>query len=113
MSLASFEKLMTHTLTLIKRARNSAGDFYNVSSETGVKGFVEYGNHLITTDKDEEKKATAIVYFMDDLNIDIEHDYWMIDQTAPQNRPNMEVLKIDPIDDPQTGETHHYEIYVR
>jgi len=113
MSLASFNKLMTHTLTLKKRKRNSAGDFSVIETTENLKGFVEYGNHLITTEQDEELKAVAIVYFNDSLVIDIDYPYWMIDQTAPQNRAGLEVLKINPIDDPQTGITHHYEIYVR
>lgn len=113
MSLTSFNNLMTHTLTLKKRKRNSAGDFSVIETTTGLKGFVEFGNHLITTEQDEEKKATAIVYFNNSLVIDINYDYWMIDQISPQNRPGLEVIKINPIDDPRTGETHHYEIYVR
>lgn len=112
MSLASFKKLMTHTLTLRKRQRNSSGDFSDISSVV-VKGFVEYGNKLITTAKGEEVKATAIVYLKDDCGIDISWEYWMIDQSSPYIRNNMEVLTIDPVDDPRTGNTHHYECGVR
>lgn len=114
MSLESFNKLMTHELTLKKRERNSSGDFSVIETTAGLNGFIEFGNHLITTDKGEEFKSTAIVFISHDVvSIDINHEYWMIDQTSPYNRPNLEVLKIDPIDDPRTGKTHHYEIHVR
>jgi hypothetical protein len=37
----------------------------------------------------------------------------MIDQVSPYIREDMEVIRIDPIDDPRTGKTHHYELAVR
>ena len=113
MSLASFNSLMTHEVSLIKRQRNVSGDFSIISTSTNIKGFCQYGNQLITTDKGEEVKATALIFLKDDCGIDIDWKYWMISQTSPYSRSNMEVLKIDPIDDPRTGKTHHYEIFVR
>lgn len=112
MSLASFISLMTHDIILRKRNRNVSGDFYDIYS-SNLKGFVEYGNKLITTEKGEELKATAIIYLLDNCGIDINWEYWMIDQITPYSRINMEVLKIDPIDDPRNGQTHHFEIAVR
>lgn len=112
MSLIEFKKLMTHTVTLRKRQRNVSGDFSDISS-TSLSGFVEYGNKLITTEKGEQLNSTAIVYLLDDCGIDINWPYWMIDQTNPYSRPNMEVLLIQPIDDPRNGKTHHFECIVR
>lgn len=112
-SSAEFKSLMTHKITLIKRDRNVSGDFSILSSIPDLDGFVEYGNKLVTTEKGEEVTATAIVFLKDDCGIDIEWDYWMINQTSPYTRNNMEVLLIDPIDDPRTGNTHHFEIAVR
>lgn len=112
MSLPSFNSLMTHSVILRKRQRNSSGDFSDISSSS-VEGFVEYGNNLITTEKGENVQSTAIVYLKDNCGIDINWAYWMIDQTNPYTRNNMEVLKINPIDDPRNGLTHHFEIYVR
>ncbi len=112
MSMVSFINLCKHTITLIKRDRNVSGDFSNVSS-TSMKGHVQYGNHLITTEKGETVLATAIVFLKDDCGIDINWPYWFVNQTAPYTRLNMEVLKIDPIDDPRTGKTHHFELAVR
>jgi hypothetical protein len=112
MSIPIFTSLMTHDISLRKRDRNSTGDFSDISSSS-LKGFVEYGNRLVTTNKKEEKMSTAIVYLLDDCGIDIDWEYWMIDQISPYDRANMEVLKINPIDNPLNGQTHHYEIYVR
>lgn len=112
MSMVSFINLCTHTIVLRKRNRNVSGDFFNVSSAT-LKGFVQFGDHLITNEKGETLLSTAIVFLQDNCGIDINWEYWMCDQTAPYSRPNMEVLKIDPIDDPRTGKTHHYELAVR
>ena len=113
MSLASFNKMMNHSITLKKMQRNAAGDFSIISSDT-LKGFVQYGNNLIINEKGEKILSTAIVFLKDDCGIDINYSYWQIDQTFPQVRSNMEVLKIDPIDHPlQAGKTHHFEIMVR
>lgn len=112
MSMIEFEKLMTHTLTLRKRDKNESGDFSDISS-VSLSGFVQFGNNLIEKSKDEKMLSTAIVFLKDDCGIDISHEYWMVNQVAPYNRPNMEVLKIDPIDDPETGLTHHFELMVR
>jgi len=112
MSMIEFEKLMTHTLTLRKRKRNESGDFSDISNST-LKGFVQFGNNLIEKSKDEKILSTAIIFLKNDCGIDISHEYWMVDQTAPYVRPNMEVLKIDPIDNPETGLTHHFELMVR
>lgn len=112
MSDMEYNKLMTHTLTLRKRQRDSAGDFSDINSDV-IKGFVQYGTSLKITKNDEEINATAIVFLKDDCGIDINYPYWMIDQASPYTRENLEVLKIDPIDDPRTGNTHHYELAVR
>lgn len=111
MSMIQFTNLMTHTITLKKRKRNVYGDF-SVDSSNSIKGFIEYGKHLIENDKGEKMLANAIVFLKDDCGIDVSHQYWQIDQTSPYSRLNMEVIKIDPIDDPRTGNTHHYELYV-
>lgn len=114
MSIAAFNKMMNHSITLKKMQRNAAGDFSIISSDNTLKGFVQYGNNLIINEKGEKILSTAIVFLKDDCGIDINYPYWKIDQTSPQTRTNMEVLKIDPIDHPlQAGKTHHFEVMVR
>lgn len=112
MSMQQYNNLMTHTVKIRKRQRNKSGDFSDLSVQT-VKGFCQYGNHYYIDEKGEKKLATALVFLKDDAVIDINYDYWMFDQITPYNRPNLEALKIDPIDDPRTGNTHHYECYCK
>jgi hypothetical protein len=112
MSLQAFVSLMTHSILLRKRTRNSSGDFSDISNSS-IPGFVEFGNELVTTEKGEKVQSTAIIYLKDDCGIDINWPYWMINQITPYTRNNMEVLKINPIDDPRNGKTHHFECYVR
>jgi hypothetical protein len=111
MSMIEFNKLMTHSLSLRKRQRDGNGDFSDISS-SNVKGFVQFGNKIVIKKDNETFEANTIIFLKDDCGIDISHPYWMIDQTAPQSRLNMEVLKIDPVDDPRTGLTHHFECIV-
>lgn len=113
MSLVEFNSLMTHTITLTKRKRNSNGDMQIVDTTPDLKGFVQYGNHLKVEKDGESFLSTAIVFLKDDCGIDPNYPYYLISQTAPYIRNDMEVLKIDSIDDPRTGITHHFEIIVR
>ena len=108
-----FVRLMSHALTIRKRDRDWQGNFSDVKTYTGEKGFVQYGKRLVTNLKGEEVIASAIVFLKNNAPIDPEHEHWMIDQTEPYVRENMEVIRIDPIDDPRTGKTHHYEVAVR
>ena len=108
-----YAQLMTHTLTIRRRERDWQGAFQDVLVTPGVAGFVEYGKRLVTDRKGEEVLAAAIVFLRNDAPVDSEHPHWMVDQTAPYVRENMEVIRIDPIDDPRNGETHHYEAAVR
>lgn len=113
MSVTIFNSMMTHNITLKKRTRTKEGNFQVVSTYS-EKGFCQYGNKIIKLKTGEEVMSTAIIFLKNDSNININHDYWIIDQTAPQTRNNMEVLQIDPIDDPTNqGKTHHYECIVR
>ena len=107
-----FQKLMTHALTIRRRERDWQGNFKDVASYV-EKGFVQYGKKLVTDLKGEEVLASAIVFLPSTSHINPEHEHWMIDQKAPLIRDDMEVIRIDPIDDPRTGKTHHYEVAVR
>jgi len=113
MSMAEFNSMMTHKILLKKRERNYSGDFAITSSIPNLDGFVEFGNFFVTNEKGEKMEAKAIVFLKDSCGIDVNHKYWEIDQTAPYSRQNMEVLQVQPIDDPRTGITHHYELLVR
>ncbi len=104
---------MSHVLTVYKRERDWQGAFQILETHVGVRGFVEYGKKLVTDRKGEEVVAAAIVFLRNDAPVDPEHEHWMIDQALPKIRTGMEVIRIDPIDDPRTGNTHHFEAAVR
>ena len=108
-----FARLMTHTLTIHRRERDWQGAFQTVLTTPGVRGFVEYGKRKVVNRKGEEVTAAAIVYLRNDAPVDAEHPHWLIDQTAPHIRQNLDVIDIYPIDDPRTGNTHHYEAAVK
>jgi hypothetical protein len=107
------KRLMTHDLRIRKRARDWEGTFSDSEVHEDVRGFVQYGTKLVTDTKGEQVAASAIVFLPDTAPIDPSHEHWMIDQVSPYIREDMEVIRIDPIDDPRTGKTHHYELAVR
>lgn len=106
------KKIMTHSLTIRKRERDWQGSFSDKETFS-ARGFVQYGTKLVTDRTGEQVAASAIVFLPDTAPIDPSHEYWMIDQVSPYIREDMEVIRIDPIDDPRTGKTHHYELAVR
>ena len=114
MSLAAFNSLMNHEVILKKMVRSYEG-VLSVNSSQTVFGCVQFGNHLIKTDKDDPDEtlmARAIVFFKDDITVDVTHENWEIEQLTPIAVPKLEVIKIDPICDEQTGAIHHYEMWV-
>lgn len=116
-----FNKLMTHTITLTKKVLNVNGDLTIDTSYTGQKGFVQYGRKQIETNmyqgmsQGETIMSNALVFLKSDssITVNLKEDKWFITQTAPYTRSEMQVLDVQPIDDPRTGETHHYEVLVR
>lgn len=106
------KKIMTHSLTIRKRERDWQGSFSDKETFS-ARGFVQYGTKLVTDRTGEQVAASAIVFLPDTAPIDPSHEYWMIDQLSPYTREDMEVIRINPIDDPRTGKTHHYELAVR
>jgi len=116
-----FNKLMTHTITLTKKVLNTNGDLTIDTTYTEQKGFVQYGRKQMTTGlstgmaSGETIMSNALVFLKSDspITLELKEDKWFLTQTAPYARPEMQVLDVQPIDDPRNGETHHYEILVR
>ena len=115
-----FNKLMTHTITLTKKVKNVNGDLSIDTTHTGEKGFVQYGvkqevHTMQGMTQGETILSNALVFLKSDspITLDLKTDKWFITQTAPYARPEMQVLDVQPIDDPRNGETHHYELLVR
>jgi hypothetical protein len=107
-----FDKLMTHSLIIHKQEKDWQGAFKDVAAYS-TKGFVQYGKSLTTDQKGEEVVAGAVVFLPKDAPINSEHEHWLIDQTLPYSRKGMRVIAVNPIDDPRTGRTHHYEVAVK
>ena len=116
-----FNKLMTHTITLTKKVLNINGDLAIDTTYLAQKGFVQYGRKQMTTGlasgmtSGETIMSNALVFLKSDspITIDLKTDKWFLTQTAPYARPEMQVLDVQPIDDPRHGETHHFEVLVR
>jgi hypothetical protein len=108
MSKATFNRLMTHRVKIVKMDRNYAGQLIPVSEFLNVPAFVQYGRKLVVDREGEEVSAAAIVFLRSDTPVNPEHPYWEITHFHP-----MQVISIDRIDDPRTGRTHHYEVAVR
>ena len=114
MSLPAFKAMMTHTINLRKLQRNAAGDFSTISAINGLKGFVQHDSTLTVREKNDTfLHASAIVFLQDNCGIDINHPHWMVDEISPHTKLNLEVLKVNRIDDQRTGKTHHFELICR
>lgn len=111
--MTQFQRLMTHKVTLEKLVRSYTGDWETVKTHEDVPCFVEYGKRRTVNDEGEEITVDAVVFLMPDGPFEPEHEHWTITQTHPYKRSPMQVVNILPIDDPRTGETHHYEIESR
>lgn len=108
----AFKKLMNHRATVIKRDRNLEGDWVDLKTHSNVPAFFQWGKRLVTNRQGEEVPAAAIVFMLPDAPIDSEHEYWEVEQTSPYSRKEAKVIRVDPIDDPRTGKTHHLEVAV-
>lgn len=104
MTITAFNKLMTHDITMCKKIRDGYGNL-SITNTSSIKGFVEKRSDFKIQKDNEIVIAGAIVYLKSNCGIDTSHEYWTLN--------DLEVLKIDTIDDPRTGNTHHYEIYCR
>jgi len=116
-----FENLMTHTITLVKKNLDVHGDLSIITTYVGQKGFVQYGRKQMTVGlasgmaQGETITSNALVFLKSDapITIDLKKDKWFMTQTKPVARPEMQVLDVQPIDDPRDGTLHHYEVFVR
>lgn len=110
--MSSFRRLMTHSLKIHKQERDWEGNLQDIATYR-CNGFVQYGKEIVTDQKGEEVAAGALVFLPSNAPIHPEHEHWLIDQVSPYARKGMKVISINPIDDPRTGRTHHYEVSVR
>lgn len=104
------KNLMTHRCALTRLAREYDGRLRDTITYGNVPCFFEFNQRKIVTREGEEVIAAGILYMMADAQIDPNHPHWKVEMTSPYQRKEMQVLRIDPIDDPRTGKTHHYEV---
>lgn len=112
-SLAVYNSLMKHTITLRKKDRSVGGDYSTLSETTGLKGFVQFDTNFKIERGGETLEAKAIVFLKRDCGIDPNWEYWEIDQTAPNTVEKMTVFDIARVDNPLDNTTHHFELAVR
>ncbi len=106
-----YRRLMTHKVTIVKLKHDYTGKLAPVMTAEDVPAFVEYRSKIVTDRQGEEVAAGATVFLLDDAPIDNPlHEHWQITQTFPYSRGTMTAIIIDPIDDPRTGKTHHFEV---
>lgn len=109
MSLQSFENMMTHTVDLVKQTKDYTGSLSDQTTYADEKAFVQYGSKRMVDRGGEEITVAAIVFLPSGSNYDSDHPYWRV---VHGNR-NMKVDAPEVIDDPRSGNTHHYELGVR
>lgn len=108
-----FKQLMTHKATIKEMGKNIEGDWTTVATYTNVSCFFEWGKKVVINRQGEEVTAAAIVFLMSDAPInDDDKNQWKLQQTAPYTRDEVTLIRVDPIDDPRTGKTHHLEVTV-
>lgn len=108
MSTDTFNRLMSHSITLVRQKRDYTGSLTDDVAYTDEKAFVQYGAKRMVNTEGEEITATAIVFLPADSNFDPGHFLWRIEHG---NR-KMKLAAPEVIDDPRTGATHHYELGV-
>jgi hypothetical protein len=107
-----YKQLMTHKAKITQLGRNSEGDWVVAATYTDIPSFFEWGKKVVTDRKGEEVTAVATVFLMPDAPIVETSDQWKLEQTNPYSRQETTMIRVDPIDDPRTGKTHHLEVAV-
>lgn len=105
-----YDALMAHDVTVEKLEQDFEGG-YTVTESADEKGFIEYGFRRVLGDEGEEVTTRATVYLKADSIIDPSHSQWRV--VDKKHDRTLEVHEPQVIDDPRTGETHHYELTVR
>jgi len=109
-----YKKLMTHRATIRQLGRNVEGDWITVATHMNIPCLFQWGTKIVRNNKGEEVTVSAIVFMYPDAPVDDSGDdvYWEIEQTHPYSRAEANVIRVDPIDDPRIGITHHKEVAI-
>lgn len=109
MGTSVYDALMSHNVVVKKIGLSPTGS-ETVLGSWNEKGFVEYDRHRAVDDKNEEITCNARAYLKNDSHFDPKHDRWNI--TDVKNDNTMQIKAFRVIDDPRTGETHHFEFSI-
>ena len=105
-----FEKLMQHDVVPIKVTVDNFGN-RNEEELSTEKGFFEYRERN-TFDRDGNMiRSRGILFLKPDTAFTTDHEAWEFRDV--KNDRQLQAENSDVIDDPRTGETHHYEIELR
>lgn len=105
-----FRRLMTHSGTIIRRVKGVSGSMTDQSTTASQPCFFEYNRRRSVNRQGEEVTTNAVLFLpADNATYDHTHEYWeFIDAGDPARR--LQQVNVRRIDDPRTGQSHHYEI---
>lgn len=109
MTTSVYDALMSHDVVIRKFGLSPTGDEIVLDS-WNEKGFIEYDRHRAVDEKNEEITCDARAYLKNDSHFDPKHDRWAITDVKNDNTMNIKAFRV--IDDPRTGETHHFEFSI-
>lgn len=104
---------MKHRCTIYKIGTNFSGDKEVLATYTDVPCYVNYEPMTITKPDMEKVIVEGMIFFLPTAPLDPNHLQYEFEQTAPYSRKRMEVYRLMSLDDPRTGKTHHFEVWIR
>ena len=107
-----FDKLMQHTVDVYRVEVDAFGDetFLYQSTE---RCFFEYNERRKFTRDGTEVTSTALLFLPHDSAYDPSLDGQRWQFIDVKNNRTLQLLEPQIIDDPRTGRTHHYELFLQ
>lgn len=102
--------MMSHRATIVRRAMDASGSMIDTSTTANQPCFFEYNRRRTVTREGEDVTTNATVFVpSDNAAYDPTHEYWeFVDAKDPARR--LRQVNLRRIDNPRTGDTHHFEI---
>jgi len=101
---------MQHDVVPIKITTDAFGDRDEEHLPT-EKGFFEYSERNTHDSEGNVIRSRGILFLKPDTAFTTDHETWEFKDV--KNNRQFQVENSDVIDDPRTGETHHYELELR
>ena len=102
---------MTHRCTITEKAMDGYGAETEATLFTDQACLFEWQNQVIV-DKGEKITINGLL-FLPPIDLDVNCDRYTFTQTSPETRPVGHNYQIMPMHNPNNGELHHYEIWMR